>query len=154
MNKKSYLLPHACQKAGWWMLLASLVFALCYVAIDSGLVTLNLRETPAILTFLATGLPFLSLMTICISQERNEDEYIQSLRARAVFIVVMYDFVVNMIVMSLTNVLVHHIPFDEFAAFHYVTSMCTNLPLLIVIYLVIFKGTLFINQIKMRHDRQ
>lgn len=154
MNKKSYLLPHACQKVGWWMLLASLAFALCYVVIESGLVSLNPGETPAILTFLSTGLPFLSLMMICISQEKKEDEYIQSLRTRAVFIVVMYGFVVNMIDMSLTNVLVHHIPFDQYAAFRYVTSMCTNLPLLVLIYLVIFKGPLFINQIKMRHDRQ
>lgn len=154
MNKKSYLLPHACQKAGWWMLLASLVFGLIYVAKETGNVEDILLDAPAILMFLATGLPFLALMMICISQEKEEDEYIQSLRTRTVFIVVVYDFVVNMIVMSLTNVLVHHIPFDEFAAFHYVTSMCTNLPLLIVIYLVIFKGSLFINQIKMRHDRQ
>ena len=154
MNKKSYLLPHACQKAGWWMLLASLAFAVIYVLIEAGNFYDTLAEAPAILMFLATGLPFLSLMMICISQEKEEDEYIQSLRTRTVFIVVVYDFVVNMIVMSLTNVLVHHIPFDEFAAFHYVTSMCTNLPLLIVIYLLIFNGTLLFNRIKMHHDRQ
>ena len=136
------------------MLLASLVFGLIYVAKETGNVEDILLDAPAILMFLATGLPFLALMMICISQEKEEDEYIQSLRTRTVFIVVVYDFVVNMIVMSLTNVLVHHIPFSEFAAFHYVTSMCTNLPLLIVIYLLIFKGTLLFNRIKMRHDRQ
>ena len=66
MNKKSYLLPHACQKAGWWMLLASLAFAVIYVLIEAGNFYDTLAEAPAILMFLATGLPFLSLMMICI----------------------------------------------------------------------------------------
>lgn len=154
MNKKSYLLPHACQKAGWWMLLASVVCLLILLALDVAGVRLNWGYAGPIMGILSTFLPLFSLMLVCISQEKEEDEYIQSLRARAVFIVVVYTFIINMISDSLSHTLIHTLPFVTYGTLREIIYACTNVPLMAVIYLVIFKGTLLINQIKSRHDRQ
>lgn len=136
------------------MLAVSVVCLSVLLALDLGGVTLNWGNFEVVVGLLATFPPLFSLMLVCISQEKEEDEYIQSLRTRALFIVVVYAFVVNMIAGSLSHTLLRFLPLTSYATLHNIIYVCTNIPFMSVVYLAIFKGTLFINQIKARHDRQ
>ena len=115
MEKKTYLLPYSCQKLGWWMLGASLVGFIIFgiFEIIGYLREWGPTEIPQvashIMVFLVTCLPFLGLILICLSQEKVEDEYIKSLRAKSLFIVVIYAFVISMIKVSLTQFLIAYI---------------------------------------------
>lgn len=152
MNKKSYLLPHSYQIMGWWLMLASLACLLCYVVIESAGHNHN-RMVGTAVGSVATCLPFLSLILLCISKEKEEDEYIQSLRAKSLFIVVVYAFIVNMIAISLSRYIMLHCSMDTYASLNRIIYYCTNIPLMTVLYIAIFKGSLLINKFKIRNDR-
>lgn len=49
------------------------------------------------LIWILNGIPFVALILICLSREKNEYEYIASLRARSVIPVVIVGFVAAMI---------------------------------------------------------
>ena len=135
-------------------MLASLCGLLCLCVLDAAGIAPGQGGVGPVVTFLVTGIPFLSLVMVCVSQEKVEDEYIQSLRARAVLAVVVYAFVVNMVAISFNRVFLFYLPLETCAAMHNITYLCTNVPLMALIYLVIFKGSLLINRLKACDDRQ
>ena len=81
MNNKSILMPHVCQKVGWWLLLLA---ALLYVAnVFLILTTHNI----GIASYLAPSshlVLIVSLFFITLSKEKVEDEMISGLRLKAV----------------------------------------------------------------------
>lgn len=137
---------------GWWLMLASLACLLCYVVIESAGHNHN-RMVGTAVGSVVTCLPFLSLILLCISKEKEEDEYIQSLRAKSLFIVVVYAFIVNMIAISLSRYIMFHCSMDTYASLNRIIYNCTNIPLMAVLYIAIFKGSLLINRFKIRNDR-
>lgn len=160
MEKNNYLLPYSCQKLGWYMLCASLIGYIIFGLFEIAGYLLNWGATEIpqvashVMVFLVTCLPFLSLIFICLSQEKDEDEYIQSLRSKSLFLVAAYAFIIQMISISLDQFLVAYIPIESFGQLKSIIYYCTNIPLMAVTYLLLFKGTLFVNNIRSKNDGQ
>lgn len=87
---KRFLLPHAFQKAGWWLLLASLVAGAAALVLDTisgplpdGAVTADAAKAQP-LTRVILAAVYLSLLLIACSREKVEDEMVSSMRLRAI----------------------------------------------------------------------
>lgn len=158
MEKNNYLLPYIFQKLGWWMMCVSLVGFIifgCFEIIGHYL-DWGPTEIPQIashiMVFLVTCLPFIGLTFICLSQEKDEDEYIRSLRSRALLFVVVYAFIIQMISISLDQFLIAYVSTENFGHIKSIIHYCTNIPLMAIIYLMIFKGSMFINYMRSQKD--
>lgn len=95
MNKKSILMPHSCQKVGWWLLLLFVILLLVNV--------LLFRRNIDVAWYLAKSahLTFIvSIFFICLSKEKVEDEMISGLRLRAVGLAA-YVFFILFLILSL-----------------------------------------------------
>lgn len=150
MTKKSLLLPHCFQTTGWWLLAISLVMLGVTLALD---MNGNAQGTAfAVLAIAGTCLPTLSLLLICVSKERHEDEYVAYLRTRSVLWVVAFAFVVGMIEQSTDYMSVRYLTMQQLGRQHFLMALLTNPALLAVVYLVLFKGALFINKVKISKD--
>ena len=158
MEKKSYLLPHSWQKIGWWLLGASAVGVSILIVFEiigrlKNWGEVVIPELPSlIMVTLVTCVPFLGLLLICLSQEKQEDEFIQCLRSRPLFIVVVYAFVIQMISISLDQFLMAYIPTETLGQLKSIIHYCTNIPLMAVFYLAIFKGMMFVNYLRSKKD--
>ena len=87
---KRFLLPHAFQKAGWWLLLASLVAGAAALVLDipsgalpDGTVTAEAAKAQP-LTRVILAAVYLSFLLIACSREKVEDEMVSSMRLRAI----------------------------------------------------------------------
>ena len=85
---KRFLLPHAFQKAGWWLLLASLVAGAAVLVLDTisgplpdGAVTADAAKTQPLMQAVIIGAQ-LSIFLIACSREKVEDEMVSSTRHR------------------------------------------------------------------------
>lgn len=86
---KRFLLPHAFQKAGWWLLLASLVAGAAALVLDTisgplpdGAVTADAAKTQPLMQAVIIGAQ-LSIFLIACSREKVEDEMVSFMRLRA-----------------------------------------------------------------------
>ena len=134
MNEKNILMPHACQKTGWWLLLVA-------VLLEVTKAFLHDIDTAWYLAKCSHLLILVSLSLICLSKEKVEDEMIASLRLRAVGIT-SYTFLILFIILSL--VLELHI-FDSLGnSTPYLSEFfLVVLPVLAFgLYYIIFKGML------------
>lgn len=82
MNSKSILMPHSCQKIGWWLLLLTVLIVVAKIivlytthSIDIDVVWYLAKSSHLIL--------IASLFFITLSKERVEDEMISGLRLKA-----------------------------------------------------------------------
>ena len=79
MNTKSILMPHACQKIGWWLLLLFVILWLVNVLLFRRNIDVSwYLAKSAHLTFIV------SIFLICLSKEKVEDEMISGLRLRSI----------------------------------------------------------------------
>ena len=98
MNKKSILMPHACQKVGWWLLAGSVCGFLVkwlFFARDFDVQCLLVR--PLYFTFIV------SIFLVSLSKEKVEDEMIAAFRLKAVGITA-YAFFVSLLVLNIVFV--------------------------------------------------
>lgn len=154
MNTKSYLLPHYCQNIGRGMMAIGAICTLVYGFIEAEFIEASQQWAIGILFFLGWVLLCLGFMAICLSQEEEEDEYISSLRARSVFIIVVYVFIVNMMQVAFAQFFIRFCSLETNATIQSIFSFFTNVPLISFVYLAIFRGTLYIEKRKARDDRQ
>ena len=98
MNTKNILLPHACQKIGWWLLAGSVCGFLVkwlFFARDFDVQCLLVR--PLYFTFIV------SIFLVSLSKEKVEDEMIAAFRLKAVGITA-YAFFVSLLVLNIVFV--------------------------------------------------
>ena len=98
MNTKNILLPHACQKIGWWLLAGSVCGFLVkwlFFARDFDVQCLLVR--PLYFTFIV------SIFLVSLSKEKVEDEMIAAFRLKAVGITA-YAFFVFLLVLNIVFV--------------------------------------------------
>lgn len=140
MIKKNLLMPHSCQKVGWWLLLLSVLLVgvkvfLFYTTKNIGVAWYLAKSTHLLL--------IVSLFFICLSKEKVEDEMIASMRLKAVGITAYAFFVLFLIVSIILELKPYRIQWDdegylpEFLSEFFLIS----LPILLFgLYCVIFKG--------------
>ena len=98
MNTKNILLPHTCQKIGWWLLVLSVCGFLVkglFFARDFDVQCLLVR--PLYFTFIV------SIFLVSLSKEKVEDEMIAAFRLKAVGITA-YAFFVFLLVLNIVFV--------------------------------------------------
>lgn len=80
MNSKSILMPHSCQKIGWWLLLLTVLIVVAKI------IVLYTTHSIDVVWYMAKSSHFIliaSLFFITLSKERVEDEMISGLRQKA-----------------------------------------------------------------------
>ena len=98
MNKKSILMPHACQKIGWWLLVLSVLgFFVGWLFFARNFDVQCLLVRPLYYTFIV------SIFLISLSKEKVEDEMIAAFRLKAVGITA-YAFFVFLLVLNIVFV--------------------------------------------------
>lgn len=91
MNSKSILMPHSCQKIGWWLLLLTVLIVLAKI------IVLYTTHSIDVVWYLAKSSHLIliaSLFFITLSKERVEDEMISGLRLKALGLTCYVFFVV------------------------------------------------------------
>lgn len=149
MNKRSYLLPHVCQKIGWWLLLISvaLTLFLFYGVGDSSYI--HIIKCASIL--LSTG----SIILICLAKEHTEDEYISYLRARTLKWLIVYALVANAIKMNLSFFYTQYSTVEAHGyIMMWINNIFTNPLILSVIYIILFKFSIWYVNCKCNKDGQ
>ena len=140
MNNKSLLMPHVCQKIGWWLFLVSIlvdvVKTIFFHVFDSMEVAGWMARSSSILMLA-------SLPLICLSKEKVEDEMISSLRLRAVGItayVFFLFFLINSLFSVVSDLLLPH--FEPNLYIYELILLC--LPVLTAgLYYLLFKWMLW-----------
>ena len=99
MKTNNLLLPHSWQIGGWiafvlWLVFAGVRLLLFYADYNVSDIPLFLR---VLLMMLWELLPYLSIMLICISREKQEDEYVQHIRALSVFSLALFLLLLGML---------------------------------------------------------
>ena len=80
---KSLLLPNSCRKAGWYVFIISLVVIAAIVILNAKLGHSDeLYENHTTLLRLMILIPYIALVFICLSREKQEDEFIRLIRVR------------------------------------------------------------------------
>ncbi len=98
MNTKNILLPHACQKIGWWLLAGSVCgFLVKWLFFAREFDVQCLVARPLYYTIIV------SIILICLSKEKVEDEMIAALRLKSVGISA-YAFFVFLLVLNIVFV--------------------------------------------------
>lgn len=152
MKTNNLLLPHSWQIGGWIAFVLWLVFAggrllLFYADYNVSDIPLFLR---VLLMMLWELLPYLSIMLICISREKQEDEYVQHIRALSVFSLALFLLLLGMLSYG-TERLIDYWGWPNVS--YWLTWSRTYFsltPVAAILYLLIFKGLLFYNWIKSR----
>ena len=140
MNNKSLLMPHICQKIGWWLFLVSILIDVIKTIFFHDL---NSMEVAGSIARVSSILMLASLLLICLSKEKVEDEMISSLRLKAVGITA-YVFFLFFLLHSLFSV-VSDMLFPHFEPNLYIYEIILLcLPILTaVLYYVLFKWMLW-----------
>ncbi len=82
-GNKSLLLPNSCRKAGWYVFIISLVVIAAIVILNAKLGHSDeLYENHTTLLRLMILIPYIALVFICLSREKQEDEFIRLIRVR------------------------------------------------------------------------
>lgn len=151
--KKSFLFPHWCQKTGWWMLFCWIIWI--GLVLSMRLFHISFTTYPMLAKIgliIYSFLPTIATFMICLSKEKNEDEYIEYIRARSVFFMVVLFFSALLLNVSITNVGLRLCGWTPSKGYLMFSWLYTNPFIITLIYIVIFKGSLFFNWLKTRND--
>lgn len=135
---KNFLLPHRCQIAGWLMIAVAIVIAVTFITVSANGTIL---DVPVILTWIPA---LLGLMLVCLSREKIDDEYINSLRGRIVCILIVVAFTAKILQMIITTLSVSFGIASGVGTLIALLSLLYKPLVLVIIYIIAFKLTLFI----------
>ena len=101
MNKKNILMPHACQKLGWRILLLIPLmlgfYFILYFCFRETQLFATVNDNSRFMTMISYIVLALSAFFICLSKEKIEDEMIAQYRLKAVGLTAYVCFVVLMV---------------------------------------------------------
>lgn len=97
MNNKSILMPHSCQKVGWWLLLLiPLVLGfywILYACYHDTQLFASVNNNSRFITMLCYLVIIAASFLICLSKEKVEDEMISQYRLKAIGISAYVNFI-------------------------------------------------------------
>lgn len=147
--KKSFLFPHWCQKTGWWILATLVILGFLTLVLAS--MNFDFPDWMEGLFYSVPFFPSLALFLICLSQEKQEDEYIAHIRARSVLTIITIAFVISLINFPIRLIGARIWSPTQMGTYLMYVQYITNPITLTLIYLIVFKGSLFINWSKTRN---
>ena len=169
-NKTRYdsiLLPYRCKKIGWWMLPFSLllfplfIFILLYPFRDGGTPDAVSGPYHTIMRLIIL-LPYTAIILICLSRERQEDEFIRHIRARILAYFAIYYLVATFIFgrvlyfLAISSTRVSQSGFSWGYAYQWASSILPMLiwvPLVAVVYALVLRKVLS-NNLKESNDEK
>jgi len=146
MKSKSILMPHACQKIGWWLLLViPLVWGfywILYLFFHGTLLFTLINDNSRFISMLTILVVTASMFLICLSREEVEDEMISQYRLKAVGISAFVYFIVTLFFLLL-SALDHGFHFAEINYYLATGIVRALLPFLVSgLYYILFKTML------------
>ena len=104
MTKTSYLLPHPFQRIGWVLLIASPMLLALELWIFNGLelIPQKYSQFGTLVLYLTLAL---AALFICLSEERQEDEFIRTLRLRSIANTAWICFVLTIVLTVVVEIL-------------------------------------------------
>lgn len=154
MEQKSLLLPHTCQKTGWWMLAAFAALLVLSFVIKQNIISTT-NGISAILAFVVICLPTVGLIFVCLSKEKNEDEFINHIRMRTLIWIVVYAFISCAVKATVSYAAPYLFSLQTAGTIARVCSFAVTDPMILgLIYIIIFKVSLFYYNFKCKSDGQ
>ena len=133
MNDKSILMPHTCQKVGWWLLLLTVLIEVSKIVLTHTIHNITVAWYMAKASYI---LLIISLLLITLSKEKVEDEMISAIRLKAMGIT-SYAFFLFLLILGLI------LDFSEILSPYLGELVLIILPFLSAgLYYLIFKGML------------
>ena len=137
MKNKSILMPHVCQRIGWWLLLLTVLVGVSKIVITYTTHNINFAWYMAKASYI---LLIISLLLITLSKEKVEDEMISGIRLKALGIT-SYVFFVLLLILGLI------MDFCEMLSPYLGELLLIVLPFLTAgLYFLLFKGMLLRSQ--------
>ena len=158
MKNRTYMLPHSFRKYGYGLLVASVLsFAL-------GLLMANVWEIipqthTRFISMVMYLLFFLGIFTVVMTEEKEEDEMIDSIRCRSIAVTAFIAFGFSMVI-NLVMAFLHG--FRSLQSMSFVTSLVTVLTgtgltsvnTYIILYLIIFRISILKMRRQYREDQE
>lgn len=147
-SNSNLLLPHRYLIIGWCLLIASLFGAVAVVLL--GITSITTHVVSQTVYSVTMTMFYVALLLLCVSREKNEDEYISALRSRIACIVVVCALVCKTIATIATAFCM---VFSDFPALTYVRflNIPTNFVILVIAYIAIFQITLFVSNRRLKN---
>lgn len=109
-----------------------------------GIVALGISHIDAMM-FVAYILLSVGLLLIALSKEKAEDEYITYLRMRSIITVAIVCMIYSVISPFCDYLLNHYLDFTRYLMVRNIQVLITTTPLITLLYLVLFKGSILLN---------
>ena len=153
---RSIMLPHRCRKTGWWVLAASIIVIpiSIYLLIKSfsNVDPYEVKDTYKAVMRLPILLPYIAIILICLSREKQDDELISQIRARLLAFFAIYYMVMSFVSTGVLHVLAtaaNNAATDNgigiIYCFHITSTIFSTLlwvPLIAVIYSLVLRKVL------------
>ena len=153
MKTKHYLLSYKWQTAGWILLAVALMVTCLIVGV--GLYMTMSEAVTKLFVAAVYVVTAVSLLLIAFSEERQEDEFIKSLRGRSLAAAACVAFVLSIIWFCVSNVGQMYFPSqigdDLWWKFSMVDNYLSIIPMFFL-YIVIFKASLWVYRWRSRHE--
>ena len=149
MKKTSYLLPHSFQRIGWALLIAVpiLLAVVPWVFNDLKLIPQQYSRFGTMLLILVAAL---SALFVGLSEEKQEDEFIQTLRLRSVANTAWICFILMIVsAIAMEVFVVFRIPGN---GFFYSYRVFDSIVFAFFLYNAIFRIRLFKYRMEVRHE--
>ena len=156
--KKNYLLPHSFRKYGYWLVVASILALLLGLLLANVLEVIPQTHTRFI-SMVMYLLFFLGIFTVVMTEEKEEDEMIDSIRRRSIAVTAFIAFGFFMVI-NLVMAFLHG--FRSLQSMSLVTSLVTVLTgtgltsvnTYIILYLIIFRISILKMRRQYREDQE
>ena len=145
MKTNNFLLPFRFKKLGWGILVAvPVVFVVLLGLFHADLIPQMISRYMTMVLYMML---FVGMFMVVLSQEKEEDEMIRSIRSRSVSLSAFITFALY-IVMSLVLAFVHGFRSLECSGIYKIHEMISNIMTPFLIYLLIFRISIW----KMRKE--
>ena len=141
MNHRSYLLPHSFQRIGWALLIACPVLFGIILLVFNGLklIPQSYSQFGTLAIYLTASF---AALFIGLSKEKQEDEFIQSIRLRSIALTAYVCFVLMILSTIIVDVRVAF-RLHETSVFYTFYQLFSSILFAFFVYIVIFRFRLF-----------
>lgn len=146
-SNSNLLLPHRYLIIGWGLLIASLFGAVAVVLL--GITSITTHVVSQTVYSVTMTMFYVALLLLCVSREKNEDEYISALRSRIACIVIACALILKTFVTIATAICITTNQIELLGSIRYL-SIPVNFVVPVIAYIAIFQITLFVSNRRLK----